>query len=249
MKKLVFGSLAICSLAFILPDKRKIKIFIAGDSTASIKETKAYPETGWGMPFVYFWDSTVTVVNKAKNGRSTKSFRNEGLWKQILDESSEGDYVLIQFGHNDEVPTKSNATTEPEFRNNLTVFIAEARSKKLNPILLTPVARRKFDSTGKVVGTHDVYSQIVRDVAAKENVPMIDMDKKGQQLYQQMGVENSKLLFLQLKPGEHPNHPEGKEDNTHFNELGARLIAQLVLAEIKNQVPGLASYIIAPVKK
>ena len=115
--------------------------------------------------------------------------------------------------------------------------------------MLTPVARRKFDSTGKVVGTHDVYSQIVRDVAAKENVPMIDMDKKGQQLYQQMGVENSKLLFLQLKPGEHPNHPEGKEDNTHFNELGARLIAQLVLAEIKNQVPGLASYIIAPVKK
>ena len=249
MKKLVFGSLAICSLAFILPDKKKIKIFIAGDSTASIKETKAYPETGWGMPFVYFWDSSVTVVNKAKNGRSTKSFRAEGLWKQILDESSEGDYVLIQFGHNDEVPTKSNATTEVEFRNNLSVFISEARNKKLNPLLLTPVARRKFDSTGHIEGTHDVYSQIVRDVAAKENIPLIDMDKKGQQLYQQMGVEHSKLLFLQLKPGEHPNYPDGKEDNTHFSELGARLIAQLVLAEIRKQVPGLASYIIAPVNK
>jgi len=233
MKKigLIFSVLAI--LAFSLPEKRKIKIFIAGDSTASIKETKAFPETGWGMPFVYFWDSTVTVVNKAKNGRSTKSFRNEGLWKQIMDESSEGDYVFIQFGHNDEVPTKSNATTEIEFRNNLTMFVTEAKSKKLNSVLLTPVARRKFDSLGKIVGTHDVYSQIVREVAAKENVPLIDMDKKGQELYQQMGVENSKLLFLQLKPGEHPNHPDGKEDNTHFNELGARKIAQIVLAEIR----------------
>jgi len=249
MKKsaLIFSTLIL--LAFSLPEKKKIKIFIAGDSTASIKETKAYPETGWGMPFVYFWDSTVIVINKAKNGRSTKSFRNEGLWKQILDESSEGDYVFIQFGHNDEVPTKANATTEVEFRNNLTVFISEAKNKKLNSILLTPVARRKFDSTGKIVGTHDVYAQIIREVAAKENVPLIDMDKKGQQLYQQMGVENSKLLFLQLKPGEHPNYPEGKEDNTHFSELGARLIAQLVLSEIKKQMPELADRIVKPAVK
>ena len=249
MKKsaLIFTALTI--LAFSLPEKKKIKIFIAGDSTASIKETKAYPETGWGMPFVYFWDSSVTVVNKAKNGRSTKSFRNEGLWKQILDESSEGDYVFIQFGHNDEVPTKANATTEVEFRNNLTVFISEAKSKKLNTVLLTPVARRKFDSSGKIVGTHDVYAQIIREVASKENVPLIDMDKKGQQLYQQMGIENSKLLFLQLKPGEHPNHPEGKEDNTHFSELGARLIAQLVLKEIKELKLDLAERIIQPVIK
>jgi lysophospholipase L1-like esterase len=249
MKRLYIIIIGIALFAFALPDKKKIKIFIAGDSTASIKETKAFPETGWGMPFVYFWDSTVTVVNKARNGRSTKSFRNEKLWQQVLDESSEGDYALIQFGHNDEVPTKSNATTEPEFRNNLTVFILEARAKKINPVLLTPVARRKFDSTGKIVGTHDVYSQIVREVAAKENVPMIDMDKKGQQLYQQMGVEHSKLLFLQLKPGEHPNHPEGKEDNTHFSELGARLIAQIVLKEIKEKIPELADKIFTPVKK
>jgi len=249
MKKngLIFSALLL--FAFSLPEKKRIKIFIAGDSTASIKETKAYPETGWGMPFVYFWDSTVTVVNKAKNGRSTKSFRNENLWQQILDESSEGDYVFIQFGHNDEVPTKSNATTEIEFRNNLTVFVNEAKSKKLNSILLTPVARRKFDSTGKIVGTHDVYAQIVKEVAAKEKVPLIDMDKKGQVLYQQMGVENSKLLFLQLKPAEHPNYPEGKEDNTHFSELGARLIAQLVLSEIKKQMPDLADRIVKPAVK
>ena len=147
------------------------------------------------------------------------------------------------------MPTKSNATTEAEFRNNLTDFVNEAKSKKLNSILLTPVARRKFDSTGKIVGTHDVYAQIVREVAAKEKVPLIDMDKKGQQLYQQMGVENSKLLFLHLQPGEHPNHPEGKEDNTHFSELGARMVAQLVLREIKKEIPELADRIVKPVVK
>ena len=243
MKKFIIPLLLLLT-GFSLPQKKKIKIFIAGDSTAAIKETKAFPETGWGMPFVYFWDSTVTIVNKAKNGRSTSSFRNEGLWEQIIDEANQGDYILIQFGHNDEVPTKKTYTTEEEFRNNLTRYVKESRDKKAIPVLLTPVARRKFDSLGKVEGTHDVYAAIVRSVAKAENVPLIDMDKKGQQLYQKMGVENSRLLFLQLKPGEHPNYPEGKEDNTHFNEMGARLIAQLVLKEIKDLLPGLTDRIV-----
>ena len=89
-----------------------------------------------------------------------------------------------------------------------------------------------------------MYSQIVRDIARDEKVILFDMDKITQQLYQQVGVENSKLLFLQLKPGEHPNYPDGKEDNTHFNELGARLVAQLVLDEIEKRIPGLADRII-----
>ncbi|MBK8951012.1 MAG: rhamnogalacturonan acetylesterase [Chitinophagaceae bacterium] len=220
-----------------------MKIFLAGDSTASIKETKAFPETGWGMPFVYFWDSTVTVVNKAKNGRSTSSFRKEGLWQQIMDESLEGDYVFIQFGHNDEVPTKKTYTTEVEFKNNLKQYVEEAKQKKMHPILLTPMARRKFDSTGTIVGTHDVYAQITRDVATEEKVALFDMDKLTQKLYQQFGAEQSKCLFLQLKPGEHPNYPDGKEDNTHFSEMGARLVAQLVLKEIRERLPELAANI------
>lgn len=247
MKKL-FLIAAIAAIAFVPPPK-KIKIFIAGDSTASIKETKAYPETGWGMPFVYFWDSTVTVVNKAKNGRSTRSFMQEGLWKSILDEAGEGDYVFIQFGHNDEVPTKKTYTTEDEFKINLVKYVQETRAKKAVPVLITPVARRKFDSTGYIVGTHDAYSQIVRNVAASEKVLLIDLDIKSQALYQQFGVENSKLLFLQLKAGEHPNYPEGKEDNTHFSELGARLIAQLVLKEVKTLIPELATHTRNPVVK
>jgi lysophospholipase L1-like esterase len=245
MRKL-FIPLGLFLMAFAMPQKKKIIIWMCGDSTMSIKEKKAYPETGWGMPFVYFWDSTVTIENLAKNGRSTSSFRNEGLWKKVLDNTNEGDYVFIQFGHNDEVPTKKTYTTEAEFKNNLRQYVSEARSKKATPILLTPMARRKFDAAGKIEGTHDVYSQIVRDVAKEEKVILFDMDKITQQLYQQFGVENSKLLFLQLKPGEHPNYPDGKEDNTHFNELGARLVAQAVLSEIKKQIPELAERIVKP---
>ena len=251
MKKLTIAAILplLFSFSFLLPEKKKIKIFIAGDSTASIKETKAFPENGWGMPFVYFWDSTVTVVNKAKNGRSTSSFRKEGSWQQIMNESAEGDYIFIQFGHNDEVSTKKTYTTETEFKNNLRQYIAEARGKKAIPVLLTSMARRKFDSTGTIQGTHDVYAQITRDVAKEEAVVLFDMDKITQALYQQFGVENSKLLFLQLIPSEHPNYPDGKEDNTHFNEMGARLVAQKVLQEIKQQIPELAERIIKPIIK
>ncbi|HMR81850.1 MAG TPA: rhamnogalacturonan acetylesterase [Niabella sp.] len=238
-KKLMLLIAVVPLLAFILPQE-KVKIFLAGDSTCAIKETKAYPETGWGMPFVYFWDNTVQVVNLAKNGRSTSSFRREGLWDKIMNECSKGDYVLIQFGHNDEIPAKKNATTETEFRNNLIQYVNETRAKGANPVLITPAARRKFDSAGKIVGTHDVYAQIVRVVAAEHKVPLIDLDVQSQQLYQQLGVEHSKLLFLHLTPGEHPNYPKGKTDDTHFSELGARLVAQIVLKNIRTIVPDLA---------
>jgi lysophospholipase L1-like esterase len=234
--------------SFAMP-ARNITIWMIGDSTMSIKDTKAFPETGWGMPFVFFWDNSVKVDNRAKNGRSTSSFLNEGLWKPVMEQMQEGDYVLIQFGHNDEVPTKKTYTTESAFKANLEKYVQDTRSRKADPVLLTPVARRKFDSTGHIVGTHDVYSQIVRDVARDQRVPLIDLDREAQALYQQMGVEESKLLFNQLKPGEHPNYPEGKEDNTHFSELGARIIAELVLADIRKLCPGLAERIVKPASK
>ena len=249
MRKL-FIPIVFLLMAFSLPEKKKITLWLCGDSTMSIKEKKAYPETGWGMAFVYFWDSTVTVQNLAKNGRSTSSFRNEGLWRKVMDETKEGDYIFVQFGHNDEVPTKKTYTTETEFKNNLKQYVAETRTRKAIPVLLTPMARRSFDSlSGKINGTHNVYAQIIRDVAKEEKVVLFDMDKLTQQLYQHFGIENSKLLFLHLKPGEHPNHPDGKEDNTHFSELGARLVAQLVLQEIKKQIPELTDRIVKPAVK
>ena len=216
----------------------------------AVKETKAYPETGWGMPFVYFWDSSVQIVNRAKNGRSTKTFISEGLWKSITEEVSEGDYVFIQFGHNDEsVDKKERYATPDTFRMNLNRFINDTRNKRAIPVLFTPVGRRKFDAAGKIMQTHLIYAQLTREVAIEQKVVLIDLDARSQLLYQHYGEENSKLLFLHLKSGDHPNYPEGKEDNTHFSELGARLIAQEVLSQIRIQIPGLESYIVKPKNK
>jgi lysophospholipase L1-like esterase len=230
--------------AFTTQEQKKIKIWLIGDSTMSNKEVRAYPETGWGMPFKNFFDSSVTVDNRAKNGRSTKIFLSEGLWKPVVENLSEGDYVLIQFGHNDEVSTKASYSTEAEFTTNLVRYVQESRSKKALPVLITPVARRKFDSLGHIVSTHEVYAALVRKVAFDLHVPLIDLDKKSQALLQQMGPETTKFLFNYLEPGEHPNYPDGKMDDTHFSELGARKMAEIVLAEIRNLKLDLADRII-----
>jgi len=245
--KTLFIPLIVFLMAFASPEKKKITIWMCGDSTMSIKDRRTYPETGWGMPFVYFWDSTVRIENLAKNGRSTKSFISERLWQKVADNVQEGDYVFIQFGHNDEAKEKGERYATPDtFRMNLTKFIIETKAKKAIPVLITPVSRRRFDESGTAIESHKEYSAYVKEVADKEKVFFIDLDTKSREMYQRMGKENSRLLFLQLRPGEHPNYPDGKEDNTHFNELGARLIAQLILSEIKPLIPELAERIVKP---
>ncbi|MES2274924.1 MAG: rhamnogalacturonan acetylesterase [Bacteroidota bacterium] len=251
-KRYLVGSiLAICIIslfAFTL-QQPNITVYLAGDSTMADKEVKTYPETGWGMPFKAFFDKTVTVANIAKNGRSTKSFITEGLWQSITDKLKQGDYVLIQFGHNDEVPTKASATTEVQFHDNLLRFVNETRAKQAVPVLITPVARRKFDASGKIVGTHDVYSEIIRKLAADQNVPLIDLDKESQAMLQNFGVENSKFLYNYLQPGENPNYPDGRGDDTHFSEFGARKMAQMVLADIRSLKLELANRIVVGTNK
>ena len=218
-----------------------------GDSTMAIKDPKAFPETGWGMPFVQFWDSTVKVDNRSKNGRSSKSFTAEGLWKPVIENMSEGDYLIIQFGHNDESKEKGERYSTPEeFKANLASYITQARSRKAIPILITPVGRRKFDETGKVRDTHLGYSDLVKQVAKEQNTLLIDLDKKSRELYNQLGPENTKLLFMQLEPGENPSYPDGQKDNTHFNEYGARRIAELVLQGLKENRIELADRIVKP---
>jgi len=238
--------LVLCLLmlaAFTAPQDH-VTIYMIGDSTMSIKEKKAYPETGWGMPFSLFFDPSVRIDNRAKNGRSTKSFISEGLWQPVADNMKAGDYLLIQFGHNDEVSTKATYATPDEFKANLTRFVTEAKSKGVKPVLITPVARRKFDAAGNIEDTHAVYAQFVRDIAVKENVPLIDLDKKSMEMLQKLGPEQSKLLFNHLQPGENPNYPEGKADDTHFSELGARKIAEMVLAELKVVQPDISGIIV-----
>lgn len=234
-------------ISFIAPKKDPITVYLIGDSTMSIKDKNAYPETGWGMPFVHFFDSAVTIDNRAKNGRSTKSFMAENLWQPVVDQLQPGDYVLIQFGHNDEVKEKVGRYTTPqEYQANLRRYIIDTRTKKAYPILLTPVARRKYDDAGRLVDTHKQYTELVRTVAKETKTPLIDMDKMSQKMLTALGPEKSVFLFLHLEPGENPYYPEGKQDDTHFNELGARKVAQLVLAGIQELELGLADNIVKP---
>ncbi len=240
-----FGIIAILLLlsGFVFPKPKKITVYLIGDSTVADKEVKAYPETGWGMPFHYFFDSGVTVDNRAKNGRSTRTFIEEGRWKPVYDHLKDGDYVLIQFGHNDEVKTKKSYTTPDHFVANLVKFVTETREKKAHPVLITPVARRRFDSSGRAYDTHTVYAPLVRKVAREYHVPLIDLDKTSLQLLQKFGPEKSAYLYNHLAPGENPHYPDGRKDNTHFSELGARRMAELVIDGIKKLHLGLAQRI------
>ncbi|HWB91275.1 MAG TPA: rhamnogalacturonan acetylesterase [Puia sp.] len=248
IKKNIMVFAALFLAAFIPPEK-KITVWLIGDSTMADKEIKAYPETGWGMPFEHFFDSSVVVDNRAKNGRSTKSFISEGRWDAAFGAMKAGDWVFIQFGHNDEVPTKGSYTPQDQFEANLIRFVHDVRSKGANPVLITPVARRKFDASGNIVETHAVYAAIVRKVAGAEHVPLIELDKESQALLQQLGPENSKFLYDYLTPGEHPNYPQGRQDDTHFNELGARKMAEIVLADIRALHLGLADHIVVGTMK
>ncbi|HEY4107943.1 pectate lyase [Puia sp.] len=244
--KRIATTFVLVTLAAFTPRQIRTTVWLIGDSTMADKEIKAYPETGWGMPFEHFFDSTVTVDNRAKNGRSTKSFIAEGRWDAVLQTLKAGDYVLIQFGHNDEVPTKGTYTPEDQFQKNLIRFIKESRDRNAIPILITPVARRKFDSTGNIQETHAAYAALVRKVAAGQHTPLIDLDTESQTLLQQFGPENSKWLFNYLQPGEHPNYPEGRADDTHFSEFGARRMAEIVLADIRTLKLDLAHHIAHP---
>lgn len=237
---LKYGSIlcfSIVLLSFIDPPK-KIKVWMIGDSTMCVYGVDRSPLTGWGMPFAIFFDSTVQTDNRARGGRSTRTFISENRWQPVADSLQPGDYVLIQFGHNDEAKEekyKDRYTTPADYRKNLIRFITETKNKKANPVLITPVSRMRFDKEGKAQETHVEYSAIVLEVAKEQNVPVIDLDRKSRELYQQLGQEATKLLFMQLEPNEHPFYPEGSKDNTHFNELGARKMAQIVLAEMRKQ--------------
>ncbi|WP_317175570.1 rhamnogalacturonan acetylesterase [Pontibacter beigongshangensis] len=242
--------LALVGFAFSGPTPKR-QIFLVGDSTMSEKRVTAYPETGWGMMFSKFIDTSNTVIyNHAQNGRSTKSFVEENRWAPIVDKLQPGDLVLIQFGHNDEVPTKPQATTQKQFQINLAKYIRDTKAKKAIPVLITPAARRSFDAEGNLQDTHQVYSALVRKVAKKEGVTLVELDKKSQAVLESFGPENSKWLFNHLKPGQHPNYPEGKVDDTHFSELGARKMAEIVYKELNSQNPGgIAVHFFKPVPK
>ena len=221
-------------LFFSFAAKDPMRVFLIGDSTMADKLPADFPETGWGMPFSKLFNEAVEVQNHAYNGRSTKSFRREGRWAKVQAQLKKGDYVFIQFGHNDAKAsdTARYAPSQTDFRENLTRYVAETRAKGGIPILLTPTQRRKFDSSGVFVDQHADYPNVVREVAAKEKVLLIDIEKESKKYIRSEGPEGAKKMFLHYPVGIFRKFMKGAADDTHFSPFGAMKISDMVAEAI-----------------
>ncbi|MTH16016.1 rhamnogalacturonan acetylesterase [Flavobacterium sp. LC2016-01] len=232
MKKYLLIAFLITSVSFA----QKATLYCIGDSTmANKKDPDRNPEHGWAQVLQSFFKDDIAVVNKAVNGRSTKSFINEKRWDSIYKKLKKGDYVFIEFGHNDEKIEDSTRYTNPHtaYRYNLIKFVNESREKGAIPILLTSIARRNFNEKGVLVPTHGDYPLETRLVAKDYNVPFIDLEYYTELLEQSYGPEKSKLLHLHFNAGEVPYYKEDKKDDTHLSLLGATKIATIVITQIK----------------
>jgi lysophospholipase L1-like esterase len=216
--------------------KTQTTIYTIGDSTMANKPNPdKNPERGWGQMLQPHFTNDVVVVNKAVNGRSTRSFIAENRWDSIYKVLKKGDYVFIQYGHNDGKVTDPTRYTNPYtiYRNNLIKFVKDTREKGAYPILFTSIARRNFNEQGVLIDTHGNYPLVTRMVAQEFNVPLIDLQYYTELMEESYGVEGSKQLHLHYKLGEDPYYPEGKEDNTHLSVKGATLIAEIVIDQLK----------------
>ncbi|WP_298553187.1 rhamnogalacturonan acetylesterase [Streptomyces luteogriseus] len=205
--------------------RRARTLYIAGDSTAAQKYADAAPETGWGMALPFFLHKDLPVANHAVNGRSSKSFVDEGRLAVILRQIRPGDFLLIQFGHNDAKKEDPARYTEPwsTYQSHLRQYIDGARARGARPVLATSVERRKFDAAGKALPTHGDYPAAMRALAKQEQVTLLDVQALSIALWQRLGVEETKKYF---------NWTAAEQDNTHFNPPGAIAVARLVAREL-----------------
>jgi len=248
--KLIFIYLFLSSIGVILAQEAKqqkeITIFMIGNSTIADKPYGyGNPEKGWGQVFPLYFKGGIRIENHAVNGRSTKSFLNEGRWEVIREKIKPGDYVIIEFGHNDakKEDTTRYAEANTTYRWNLEKYVDETREKGGIPILATPIVRRRFDNQGRFYNVHGDYPKVVREVAKEKNVILFDLHAKSYVLLVTYGEENSKQLFLHIKPWLYPTLPDGLIDDTHFSGTGAFRMCDLAAEEIKSKVPELAKYL------
>lgn len=244
-RKALAVALATCMFAPNCVFADTVNVYIAGDSTAceyGEDEKYALPRGGWGVYLEEFLKGDVTVIDCARSGRSSKSLVVEEEYNKIFDNIKEGDYLLIQFGHNDAKNTKPEDIelryTEPEgdkdtegsFKNSLYVnYIKPAMDKGAKPILLTPISRRKFGEDGKVTDSHGKYDDAVRELAEELDIPCIDMTEKTSEIYNKFGEEDTKVFHAVFK-----DTSKGI-DNTHLNRFGGKYIAALTAAEIMEE--------------
>jgi pectinesterase len=259
----------VCTLFLLTAANRKTTtIFMIGDSTMANKDiSHDRKERGWGMALQCYFDDNIRIENHAVNGRSSRSFINEGRWDTVISRMKPGDYVIIQFGHNDEKP-KADRHTDPgsTFDYNLAKFVRETREHGGIPVLMNAVVRRNFakvlpkndddeklrnttfkDANEQVEGdslvdTHGLYIVAPRDVAKRMNVHFVDANRITHELEQGLGREASKKLHMWFLPNEEPSVPKGRQDNTHYNIYGAHTVARLLADALCEEVPVLKKY-------
>jgi DNA sulfur modification protein DndE len=240
-KSLIF----ICFYFILNIPPTPITIYLVGDSTMANKPNLENPERGWGQLLPTFFYENIKIENHARNGRSTKSFIDEGRWDSVMTRVKKGDYVFIQFGHNDakKEDPKRYAEAHSTYKSNLIKFVNDCRAREAIPVLLTPIVRRKFDSNGMLIDTHGDYPAVVREVAKELDVLLIDINESSKKLVSEMGDEASKSMYLYVEPGKYKALPDGKKDDTHFSELGATKMAELVVIGLKELKSDLVNYL------
>lgn len=233
-------------LSVMIFAQQKPTLFLIGDSTMADKENpEKNPEHGWGQMLPIVMTSGIAIQNHATNGRSSKSFRTEGRWDKVMKQLKKGDFVIIQFGHNDQKANDSSRFTNPytQYRANLERYVNETRAKGATPILMTSIVRRNFNENGLLVDTHKEYPLVVRMVANDLKVAFVDLQLLTEQMEISYGPEKSKKLHLHFAEGENPYYPKGKDDDTHLSKLGAETVAKLAANSLKNLNIGLEKYI------
>jgi lysophospholipase L1-like esterase len=239
--------LVVAALGFVLmlgSASASPHLHLAGDSTMADKSNKAPNlERGWGQMLREYLVDPASLSNYAMNGRSSKSFIDEGRWQKLLDGVHAGDFVIIQFGHNDQKEKAADryAPAHGLYRENLLRFIKDVRAKGAEPILATSICRRRFDEAGHLVDTHGDYPVVVRELAAEQKVALLDMQVSTWQLFERLGPEGAKKLLMWVEPGKYPELPKGSKDDTHLNEEGGRIVAGLAVQEMRAKHLGVAA--------
>lgn len=235
-----------CKSAQTADGETPVVIYTIGDSTMANKPNpNENPERGWVQVLSPFFNEKVTIKNHAVNGRSTKSFRDLKHWQPVLDSLKPGNYVFIQFGHNDGKETDPTRYTNPQtaYRHNLIRYVEETRAKGAIPILFSSIARRKFNEQGVLLDSHGNYTLQARLVAQEMEVPFFDMQYLTELLEESYGPEGSSKLHLHFAPNENAYIPKGIDDNTHLSVLGATEISKIFVQELRNQNHPLAKYL------
>lgn len=212
------------------------RIFWAGDSTVKQNFYMSFPQTGIGQTFALYIKKNIKIENYAENGRSTKSFIDEKRLEYIDNEIREGDYLFIQFGHNDEKPDEARYTEAyGSYQENLKKMVDVARNHGAYPLLITPLYRRLFKEDGKTLvdNTHLNYPQAMIDLGRKLDVPVVDLCSLSKKKIEEAGPEVTKEWFIHVPVGKYPNFPNGKEDNTHLKYEGAYVFSGIIAEEIK----------------